>query len=122
MSSCCLFCRRRLDNYPYLVRKYCARRLDGSELPTLNQIKDAAPLSVSKEASKLQDKAGRLGSSAISWSFLQAAEVVCELYATLGTSFLPKLKGDFAFVCFDSKKVRQSLTLTGVAHTDSIAH
>ena len=37
---------------------------------------------------------------------------MCELYATLGTSFLPKLKGDFAFVCFDSQKVRQSLMLT----------
>ena len=41
-------------------------------------------------------------------SLLQAAEVVCELYATLGTSFLPKLKGDFAFLCFDSQKVRTS--------------
>lgn len=36
---------------------------------------------------------------------MQAAEVVCELYQTLGTSFLPKLKGDFAFLCFDSQKV-----------------
>ena len=42
---------------------------------------------------------------------MQAAEVLCELYATLGTSFLPKLKGDFAFVCFDSQKVRQPLML-----------
>lgn len=48
---------------------------------------------------------------------MQAAEVVCELYATLGTSFLPKLKGEFAFVCFDSQKVRQSLMLTSIAHT-----
>ncbi|KAL3147563.1 hypothetical protein ABBQ38_014616 [Trebouxia sp. C0009 RCD-2024] len=79
-GSCFAAFKGRLDNYPYLVRKYCARRLDGSQLPTLNQIKDAAPLS--------------------------AAEVICELYTTLGTSFLPKLKGDFAFVCFDSQKLR----------------
>ncbi|KAL0038949.1 hypothetical protein WJX77_003119 [Trebouxia sp. C0004] len=70
----------RLDNYPYLVRKYCVRHLQQDSTPTLNQIKEAAPLT--------------------------AAEVVCELYQTLGTSFLPKLKGDFAFLCFDSQKVR----------------
>ena len=58
-----------------------------------------------------------LARSAICLCPVQAAEVVCELYATLGTSFLPKLKGDFAFVCFDSQKVRQSLTLDGIADT-----
>ena len=36
---------------------------------------------------------------------MQAAQVICELYKTLGTAFLTKLKGDFAFVCYDSRKV-----------------
>lgn len=37
--------RRELDNYPYLVRKYCSARLPDQSV-TLNQIRQAAPLSV----------------------------------------------------------------------------
>jgi len=34
------------------------------------------------------------------------AELVCHLYKTFGTKALPKLRGKFAFVCYDSKSVR----------------
>jgi len=34
------------------------------------------------------------------------AELVCHLYKTFGTKALPKLRGKFAFVVFDSKSVR----------------
>jgi len=34
------------------------------------------------------------------------AELVCHLYKTFGTKALPKLRGRFAFVVFDSKSVR----------------
>ena len=42
----------------------------------------------------------------------QDAQVICELYQTLGTAFLTKLKGDFAFVCYDSRKVSLTTTYT----------
>ncbi|KAL0033612.1 hypothetical protein WJX79_007773 [Trebouxia sp. C0005] len=90
-ETCFAVFKGRLDNYPYLVRKYCVRRLQQDATPTLNQIKQAAPLT--------------------------AAEVVCELYQTLGTSFLPKLKGDFAFLCFDSQKVRVLATRASAGDT-----
>ena len=34
------------------------------------------------------------------------AEVLCHLYAQLGTDLLTKLKGDFAFVLYNAKLVR----------------
>ena len=98
---------RRLDNYPYLVRKYCGRRLQQDVTPTLNQIKEAAPLTVRAHTRLSLSSRDSIADSRVSHCLIaiQAAEVVCELYLTLGTSFLPKLKGDFAFVCFDSHKV-----------------
>jgi len=36
----------------------------------------------------------------------QEAEVLCLLYARLGTTLLPKLRGEFAFVIYDAKTVR----------------
>ena len=99
---------RRLDNYPYLVRKYCVARLQHDATPTLNQIKEAAPLTVS--CARFCGFT-RLSGFRTAEQYeeivvcVQAAEVICELYGTLGTSFLPKLKGDFAFLCFDSQKV-----------------
>jgi hypothetical protein len=35
----------------------------------------------------------------------QEAEVLCVLYQRLGTTLLPKLRGEFAFVIYDSKTV-----------------
>ena len=35
----------------------------------------------------------------------QEAEVLCQLYQRLGTTLLPKLRGEFAFVIYDSKTV-----------------
>ena len=35
----------------------------------------------------------------------QEAEVLCALYKRLGTTLLPKLRGEFAFVIYDSKTV-----------------
>lgn len=37
---------------------------------------------------------------------VKEAEVLCHLYAQLGTDLLTKLKGDFAFVLYNAKLVR----------------
>ena len=34
------------------------------------------------------------------------AELVCHMYKTFGTKALPKLRGQFSFVCFDARSVR----------------
>ena len=39
-------------------------------------------------------------------SVVKEAEVLCHLYAQLGTDLLTKLKGDFAFVLYNAKLVR----------------
>jgi hypothetical protein len=36
---------------------------------------------------------------------LQEAALLCALYAKLGTTVLPKLRGEYAFVVFDSRTV-----------------
>lgn len=38
---------------------------------------------------------------------VKEAEVLCHLYAQLGTDLLTKLKGDFAFVLYNAKLVRR---------------
>ena len=34
------------------------------------------------------------------------AELICHMYKTFGTKALPKLRGEFAFACFDARSVR----------------
>lgn len=74
--------RGRLENYAYLVKKYCANDLDCKSVAWkgLNEIKAAAPVS--------------------------AASLLCRLYQLLGKEMVAKLRGEFAFVTYDSHLVR----------------
>ncbi|KAK9829562.1 hypothetical protein WJX72_006511 [[Myrmecia] bisecta] len=83
LDGCFAVFKGKLDNYAYLVKKYLLSKVEETELVqdvTLDHIKTAAPI--------------------------QEAELICELYLELGASLVPKLRGSFSFVCYDSKLVR----------------
>mmetsp|Transcript_39140 Transcript_39140/g.110852 ORF Transcript_39140/g.110852 Transcript_39140/m.110852 type:complete len:548 (-) Transcript_39140:360-2003(-) len=71
-----------LDNYAYLLKKFCSDDADckGVAWRGLNEIKAAAPIS--------------------------PAVLLCRLFALLGKGMVAKLRGQFALVCFDAKLVR----------------
>ena len=74
--------RRELDNYAYLVNKYClkAAKLDTSQTWRLETLREMSPLS--------------------------NAEVIACLFTQLGSSFMSKLKGHYAFCAYDAHSGR----------------
>lgn len=74
--------RGSLENYAYLVKKYCAEYEDCKSVAWkgLNEIKAASPVSV--------------------------ATLLCRMYNVLGKEMPAKLRGEFALVCYDSRLVR----------------
>ena len=71
-----------LDNYAYLLKKFCADDADCRDVAWkgLNEIKAAQPIS--------------------------PAVLLCRMFSLLGKGMVPKLRGRFALVCYDSKLVR----------------
>ncbi|GMH43140.1 hypothetical protein BSKO_11062 [Bryopsis sp. KO-2023] len=69
-----------LQNYAYLVRKYCLEDLSLPSTISLEAIRERTPI--------------------------REAALVCKLYERLGTGMLTKLRGKFAFALFDSSTMR----------------
>lgn len=74
--------RGKLDNYAYLVKKYCGEDADCNAvaLKSLNDVRSVTPIS--------------------------PATLLCRLYLRLGKDMLAKLRGEFSLVCYDSSLVR----------------
>lgn len=69
-----------LQNYAYLVRKYCLEELSLPSQISLESIRELTPV--------------------------REAALLCKLYERLGTGLLTKLRGKFAFCLFDSRSLR----------------
>eukprot|EP00210_Caulerpa_lentillifera_P006740 g6442.t1 len=69
-----------LQNYAYLVRKYCLEELSLPTTISLEAIRDLTPV--------------------------REAALLCKLYERLGTGMLTKLRGKFAFCLFDSSTMK----------------
>eukprot|EP00873_Tetraselmis_striata_P005824 jgi/Tetstr1/426088/TSEL_016419.t1 len=74
--------RGHLENYAYLVKKFCSDDEDCKAVAWkgLNEIKAAAPVS--------------------------AAQLLCRMYCSIGKEMPAKLRGQFSLVCYDSHLVR----------------
>ena len=69
-----------LQNYAYLVRKYCLEELSLPTTISLEAIRDLTPV--------------------------RETALLCKLYERLGTGMLTKLRGKFAFCLFDSSTMK----------------
>eukprot|EP00951_Prasinocladus_malaysianus_P033499 scaffold331894_cov42-Prasinocladus_malaysianus.AAC.1 len=71
-----------LENYAYLVKKYCSADLDCADVARkgLNEVRVRQPITV--------------------------PSLLCRLYNRLGKALLSKLRGQFAVVLYDSHLVR----------------
>lgn len=69
-----------LQNYAYLVRKYCLEELSLPTTISLEAIRDLTPV--------------------------REAALLCKLYERLGTGMLTKLRGKFSFCLFDSTTLK----------------
>uniref|UniRef100_A0A061S3C1 Pas pac sensor signal transduction histidine kinase n=1 Tax=Tetraselmis sp. GSL018 TaxID=582737 RepID=A0A061S3C1_9CHLO len=71
-----------IENYAYLVKKYCAVDPDCQHAATrrLEDVKSLSPIS--------------------------PAQLLCRLYIRLGKGLVAKLRGQFSFVCYDSATIR----------------
>lgn len=134
---------RRLENYAYLVKKYCLAETgrppaDDPHSAALQALQDSISLSEinSRHPVSVRDNIQHmlhgLEMPLQLWRLqpkrrppctslplepapgMQEAEVLCMLYARLGTTMLPKLRGEFAFVIFDSRTVRLCAALRRV--------
>nr|AML77885.1 putative LOV domain-containing protein [Nephroselmis olivacea] len=82
-----------LNNTPYLVQKYAHDEYEAfmSSMPADFESKNGSNPADKEWVVKKADK---------------EAHIICKMYSQLGPALLPKLKGNYTVVCFDSKMIR----------------